>query len=227
MWILGLTGLMGSGKSMIASFLRLEGVPVQCADEEIHALLSSDKDTHQKIKKFWPDVFENRKLNRISLGDKILSCAYGLEKLEKILYPKLVLRQKKFLLKNQKEGTLLVALDVPLLFEVGLERYFHRVILAHAPLFLRKQRVLRRKGMTLEKFLYFDSHHMKEEEKIRKSDFIIPCGRDKGSVLRKIQEILHKLSQEPNPKWDGRWPIQLIRKSHGERSRFRHGNNRV
>lgn len=227
MWILGLTGLMGSGKSTIATFLRQEGVPVQCADEEIHALLNSDKDIHQKIKRVWPDVFENGKINRVVLGDKILSCEHGLEKLEEILYPKLILRQKKFLQKNQKSGSPLVALDVPLLFEVGLECYCHRVILAHSPLFLRKQRVLRRKGMTLEKFLYFDSHHMGEEEKIRKADFIIPCGRDKGSILRKIKEILNSLLQEPNPTWRGKWPTQLLRKSHGKRNCFRHGNHRV
>ncbi|MBY0501149.1 MAG: dephospho-CoA kinase [Alphaproteobacteria bacterium] len=227
MWVLGLTGLMGSGKSTIATFLRREGVPVQCADEEIHELLNSDKDIHQKIKRMWPDVFENGKINRIVLGDKILFYHHGLEKLEEILYPKLILRQKKFLQKNQKDRSPVVALDIPLLFEVGLDRYCHRIILAHAPLFLRKQRVLRRKGMTLEKFLYFDSHHMGEEEKIRKANFIILCGRDKGSVLRKVQEILHSLYQEPIPKWGGLWPTQLLRKSYGKRNCFRYRNNRV
>jgi len=218
---------MGAGKSTLAKYLRLMGVPVHCADKEIHLLLREDHDIQQKIKDRWPDVFIKGTIDRFLLGNHVLSSPSNLTELEDILYPKLAKRQKEFLLKNQKLKSPIVVLDVPLLLEVGLDRYCHYVILATAPLFLRKQRSLRRRGMSLKKFQAFESHQMKDIQRKKRADFIIPCGREKGSALKRIGQILYALSQQPPPKWQGRWPTNFKRETYGTRNRFRHRNNRV
>jgi|JI6StandDraft_1071083.scaffolds.fasta_scaffold73141_3 dephospho-CoA kinase len=226
MWILGLTGAIGAGKSTIASFFRQLGVPVQCSDQEIHSLLNTDVNVQEKIRALWPKAFVNGRLSRLLLGDCVSSSPYGLETLEGILYPKIAQGQKKFLLKNQRNGVPVVVLDVPLLFEVGLDSYCHRVILATAPVFLRKQRVLSRQGMGEEKFRFFEFHQMAEKDRIKRADFVIRCGLDKGRGLKKIQEILDTLIQELDPKWHGKWPINLERKRNGSRNCIRHRNDR-
>jgi len=227
MWILGLTGAMGAGKSTLAKYFRLMGVPVHCADRAIHSLLRKDIDIQQKIKFLWPEVFFNGKIDRSLLGDRVLSSPSDLAQLEEILYPKLAKQQKEFLLKNQKHKAKFVVLDVPLLFEVGLDRYCHYVILASAPLFLRKLRVLSRKGMAFQKFQDFESHQLNDAQRRKRADFMIPCGREKGSALKRIREILYMLSQKSSPKWQGRWPTNFKREPYGQGNRFRHGNNRV
>jgi dephospho-CoA kinase len=226
MWILGLTGGIGAGKSTLASAFRQLGIPVHCSDQDIHFLLNSDRDVQEKIRALWPNAFIGGKLSRLLLSESVSSSPQGLETLESILYPKLAQRQKKFILKNQRNKARVMVLDIPLLFEVGLDSYCHRVILASAPLFLRKQRVLGRMGMTPEKFRFFESHQIAEKERVRRADFVIRCGLDKGSGLKKIQEILDILTQEPNPKWLGKWPINLERKPNGSRNCIRHRNDR-
>ena len=222
MWILGLTGAIGAGKSTLAKYLEKEGVPVHSSDSEIHSLLKTDLEVQQKVRTLWPDVFIRGRIDRNLLGERVLSSPSSLSQLEDILYPSLAHRQKLFLDKNKILNYQFVVLEVPLLFEVGLDRYCDYVILASTPLYLRKLRVLKRKGMTLKKFKAFESHQMKESERKKRADFIIPCGREKGSALKRIREILKGLSQKPSPPWQGKWPTTFKRKIHDTGSRSRH-----
>ena len=116
---------------------------------------------------------------------------------------------------------------MPLLLEMGLDRFCHYVILATAPPFLRKQRVLGRKGMSLEKLQAFEAHQMTEPQRKKRANFIIPCGREKGSALKRIQQILYQLSRQPPIEWQGKWPTNIKREPYGTGNRFRHGNNRI
>ena len=84
---------------MLAKHFRLMGVPVHCADREIHSLLKNDPEIQQKIKTLWPDVFVKGRVDRQLLGKQVLCCPAVLGTLEAILYPQLVQRQKEFLLK--------------------------------------------------------------------------------------------------------------------------------
>ncbi len=227
MWIIGLTGAIGAGKSTLArSFERL-GIPVLCSDTVIHTLLASDPVVCQAIYELWPEVFVNGKIDRFLLGEHTLSSPDRLRKLESLLYPSLARLQKEFLHHHQNKGTPYVVLDVPLLFEVGLHRYCHSIVLASAPYPLRKQRVLRRKGMSLKKFTLLESQQMPEKQKLKGADFIVPTGRGRGSPLKRVQEILSVLSHHPPPEWDGTWPTTLQREPYDTRSCLRHRNNGV
>lgn len=220
MWVLGITGAIGAGKSTLAACFTELGVPVHSADQEIHSLLASDRAIQQEIHRLWPEVFREGQIDRAILGARVLSSPAALAHLEAILYSQLAQRQKEFLLRNQLLNAQFVALDVPLLFEVGLDSYCHKTLLAAAPLAVRQHRVLKRPGMTLEKFKAFASHQMKDTQREKRADFIIPCGRKRESVLKRIQAILHLLSQQPVPSWSGQWPTTFKRTAYdtGNRS---------
>jgi dephospho-CoA kinase len=211
MWIIGLTGAIGAGKTTLSEEFQSLGVPVHCADTAIHTLLESDLEVFDKINALWPGAIVQGRINRCLLGDLVFSSPACLRILEGILYPKLALLQKKFLQENHTAGSPIVVLDVPLLLEVGLDEYCHYVILAVAPYNLRKKRVLERKGMTMEKFLSLESQQMTEQDRRKHADFIIPTGRSKGSSIKKIEELITRLSQDPSPQWRGRWPTILTR----------------
>lgn len=222
MWIIGLTGAIGAGKSTLAKYLECEGIPVHSSDKEVHHLMKTDPEVQQKIKSLCPTAFHKGKVDRLKLREFALSSPNGLLDLETILYPRLTQNQKKFVIHNQKLKHKVIALDVPLLFEMGLNRYCHLVILASTPLFLRKMRVLRRKGLNTKQFEVFESHQMRDDQRKKRANFVISCGADKGSALKKIKEILKTISEEPIPKWQGRWPSTLTRISNATRNRFRH-----
>jgi dephospho-CoA kinase len=227
MVILGVTGAIGAGKSTLSNYFLKLGIPAHCADSVVHDLLSSDPLVQHKIKKLWPDVFVQGKIDRNLLGEKTLSSPPLLRQLEDILYPKLVLSQKKFLHRNQMNQVDFVVIDAPLLLEVGLDRYCHFVILTEAPRFLRQQRVLKRQGMTLKKFERVESNQMSDLTRRKYVNFTISTGRDRGSSLNKIQTILTFISKNPFPKWTGKWPRVLKREYYDKRNCIRHRNYRV
>ena len=227
MWIIGLTGAIGAGKSRVSNCFEQMGIPTHCSDNFIHFLFNNDSEVQQKVMALWPSVFVDGKIDRILLGEKVLSSADDLAQLERILYPKLAEDQKKFIKINQYNKEPYVVLDIPLLFEVGLDLYCDYVILISSPPSLRKQRVMGRKGMTDQKFFTLENLQMKDLERRKKSDIILYTGRDKGYPLRMIRKIIFALSQRPIPKWQGKWPKNLIRRPHESRNCFRHGNNRV
>lgn len=206
MWIIGITGGIGAGKSFLSKSFVSMGVPVHSSDKCIHFLLGHDGEIQKQIKARWSQAFVKGQIDRKILGDLALSSPSDLKFLEDTLYPKLLASQKEFLKRNQAQGQKVVALDVPLLFEVGLDRYCDFVVLASTPLFLRKKRVLRRKGMTLKKFMAFDGEQMNDQQRRQKADFIIPCGREKGSAFKKVKYILDFISQKNPPRWQGKWP---------------------
>src|SRR3990167_1492081 len=209
MWIIGITGSIGAGKSFLSRSLESFGVPVHSSDKCIHALLKDDTDIYEKIKKLWPEAIVKGKIDRNLLGDRVLKSPSDLRSLESILYPKLLHSQKLFLKRNHLLRKKAVALDIPLLFEFGLDPYCDYVILASTPSFLRKKRVLRRKGMTLKKFQILESEQLGNFHKRQRADFIVPCGREKESSLKKIRKILSHIFQQPMPKWKGKWPSHL------------------
>ncbi|MBA3812885.1 MAG: dephospho-CoA kinase [Alphaproteobacteria bacterium] len=227
MWIIGLTGAIGAGKSRVAAYFHRLGIPVHCSDTYIHFLFENDPDVQQQVKALWPDVFAHGKIDRLLLGEKVLSSFDDLHRLEGLLYPKLVENQRKFLEKNQYRRERFVVLDVPLLFEVDLDVYCDCVILVSSSSALRKQRVMERKGMTPKKYLTLENLQMKDSERRKKADFILYTGRDKGYALKMVQKIIFSLSQLPFPKWQGKWPKNLTRRPHESRNCFRHRNDRI
>lgn len=225
MWIIGLTGAMGAGKSLVSSYFRWLGIPVHCSDEFIHSLFENDPDVRKQIKHLWPNVVVKGKIDRFLLGEHVLYSPVNLRLLEDLLYPKLAKSQKDFLKKNQRLKKKFVVLDVPLLFEVGLAAYCHLIIFISVAPRLRKQRVLKREGMTSRKFYAFEDLQMNERDKKSKADFTLYTGRDKGNILKTIKKIVFVLSQRPMPKWRGKWPETLKRNQYESKSCLGHRNN--
>jgi dephospho-CoA kinase len=227
MWIIGLTGAIGAGKSTLAEGFRQRGIPVHCADAYVHHLLKKDPEVMDSVRTLWPEVIVEGKIDRQRLGDRVFSSPSDLAKLEALLYPKLAKDQKKFLEENNVRKSSFVVLDVPLLFEVGLDVYCDFVVLASAPFSMRKERVLRREGMTSHQFSLRERLQMHNETRKKKADAIVYTGREKEKALKVIQQILFILSQLPSPQWQGKWPDTLKRRTNEQGNRFRHRDNRV
>jgi dephospho-CoA kinase len=219
MWIIGLTGAIGAGKSTVSQFFTQMGVPVHSADDTIHFLFDHDHEVQEQVRTSWPDVFVEGKIDRLKLGDRVLASPSELARLEGLLYPKLAENQREFLIKNQQQKKQFVVLDVPLLFEVGLDVYCDVVILVTARSPQLKQRVMRREGMTAEKYSIFKHLQMKDAERKKRADFIIYTGREKDHALKTVQKILFILSQQPIPTWQGKWPKSFKRSPYASGNR--------
>jgi dephospho-CoA kinase len=98
----------------------------------------------------------------------------------------------------------MVAVDVPLLFEVKGDRACDATILVTASAFIQALRVLRRPGMTPERLAQIRAQQMPEAEKRRRADFIVPTGLGYRFTLRHLAEIVEFLSQFRGAHWPPR-----------------------
>lgn len=152
MKILGLTGSVGMGKSTAAGMLRRLGVPVHDADAAVHRLLAKGGGAVAAVEEAFPGVRREGAIDRKALGARVFGNPEALRRLEAILHPKVRAETEAWLQRQRRRRVPLVVLDVPLLFEGGDLARYDAVVVVSAPGFVQRARVLRRPGMTEERY---------------------------------------------------------------------------
>lgn len=193
MFILGLTGSIGMGKSTAAGMLRRLGVPVHDADAVVHRLLAKDRHVKEEIAAQFPNAVTDGAIDRQALGGTVFSDPAAREELEKILHPRVRAAAKKFLRDQARRGAQLVVLDIPLLYETGGEANVDAVLVVSAPKFLQTQRVLSRPGMSIERFNGIMASQVPDVEKRRRADFIVETGIGRAYTFRRLQQLVRAL----------------------------------
>ncbi|MBP5858165.1 dephospho-CoA kinase [Marivibrio halodurans] len=190
MIILGLTGSIGMGKSTAAAMLRRLGVRTDDADAAVHRLTGPGGAALPAIEAAFPGVTGPGGLDRRKLGASIFGDPAALKRLEAILHPLVAAERDRFLKRAARERVGIVALDVPLLFETGLDRRCDLTLLVTAPPFVQRARVLKRPGMTVEKLRDIRARQMPDAEKQRRADIVIRTGLGRRPVLRQLRRAL-------------------------------------
>jgi dephospho-CoA kinase len=204
MFILGLTGSIGMGKSTAAANFKRLGVPVHDSDATVHALMAKDGVAVPAIDQAFPGVVDGV-IDRQKLGAQVFGDAAALKTLESILHPLVRAREKAFLAHHCRLGTPSVVLDVPLLFETGGERRCDAVVVVSAPYREQKRRVMARPGMTAEKFENILKTQMSDQMKRKRADFVVFTGLGRAHSLRSICEIVTIVRSERGQKWPPFW----------------------
>jgi dephospho-CoA kinase len=171
-FILGLTGSIGMGKSTTAQMFADEGLPVWDADATVHRLYQPGQPAAIAVKTLFPDAIDpNGSVNRASLRALIQADATVLDRLNAAVHPLVAADRAAFLKAHQTADILL--LDVPLLYEIGLDRACDAVAVVSAPPEVQRDRVLAR-GMTEAEFQMILSRQLPDAEKRARADYIIP-----------------------------------------------------
>jgi dephospho-CoA kinase len=188
MIIIGLTGSIGMGKSTVSRQFAALGAKVANADDFVHQLMEKD-DVISEISEVFPNAIIDKKIDRKILGKIVFADETKRKILEKILHPKVVELEEKFVKKQQKLGAKLVVLDIPLLFETGADARVDYAVVVSAPKDVQRRRVLARAGMSAEKFERILKTQMPDLEKKKRADFIIPTGLGKSYSFREVRRV--------------------------------------
>lgn len=195
MFILGLTGSIGMGKSTTAKLFADEGVPVHDSDAAVHKLYEGE--AVDAIEAAFPGTTADGKVDRRTLGAKVVNDAAALKRLEGIVHPLVRQSEKRFLDQARLRGEKIVVLDIPLLFETGAEKRVNAVAVVTAPHDLQRARVLERPGMTLDKLEALLTKQMPDAEKRRRADFIVDSGHGLEHAREQVRAILRKIATLP------------------------------
>jgi len=192
--VLGLTGSIGMGKSTAAMTLQRLRVPLFDADRVVHRLLALGGTAVEPVAAAFCGVRAVKGgIDRSLLGQHVFSDPEALSRLERIIHPMVEALEKRFLAFARARREPIVVLDIPLLFESGSECRCDYVLVVSAPLLVQRQRVLRRRGMTDERFAAILSNQMPDSEKRRRADFVVSTGLSRGLSLRRLRAIVSLL----------------------------------
>ena len=201
MIVLGLTGSIGMGKSTAARMLRRLGVPLYDADAEVHRLLAPGGGAVRAVEDAFPGVRnEAGGIDRQKLGRRVFGDATALRRLEAILHPRIRIVERRFVARARARREKLVVLDIPLLFETGGEGRCDYALVVSAPARLQRERVMRRPGMTEQRFADILKAQIPDRVKRFRADFVVPTALGKGTTYRRLQSIVRSLRQGGRPR---------------------------
>jgi len=189
--IIGLTGGIGSGKTMIAKYMKSLGIPVYIADDEAKKIMKSNEVLNEIRKVFGNTIFDEEKLNNVKLAQFVFNNSAKLEKLNAIVHPLVKKHFDKWLLKHKNSQ--LIVKEAAILFESGSYKYCDFIITVTAPIETRIQRVLERDKTDRESILKRIQNQWTDEERVLKSDFVIQNSTIKNTE-NQVDEILKKLN---------------------------------
>lgn len=168
---IGLTGGIGTGKSLVAKvFLRL-GVPVFVSDEVARHLMESDMELMESIRHAFGDrVYTSHGLDRKYLANIVFGDSLKLEQLNDLVHP-VVIRAFNEWAKVQ-QGVYCLK-ESALLFETGSAAGLDKVICVDAPMALRIQRAMARDGVGIDQVYKRSEKQIPQSLKVRLSDYVV------------------------------------------------------
>jgi len=195
MFVLGLTGSLGMGKSTTARFFAEEGVPLHDADAAVHRLYEGEATA--LIEAAFPGTTSGGRVDRDKLAKKVLGDSAAIKRLETIIHPLVGRAEAQFLDEAARKDAAVVVLDIPLLFETGADRRCDAVVVVSAPADVQRARAFERPGMTEEKFQAILAKQMPDAEKRARADFVVDTSKGFDAARAQVREILGRIARMP------------------------------
>ena len=195
MFILGLTGSLGMGKSTTARFFAEEGVPVHDADAVVHRLYEGE--AAAAIEAEFPGTTAGGKVDRTRLAARVLGDVAALARLEAIVHPLVQDAERRLIAEARSRGEKVAVLDIPLLFESGADRRVDAVVVVSAPPDVQRARVLERPGMTMDKLEAILARQMPDPEKRARADFVVDTSQGFDAARAQVRAILAAVATMP------------------------------
>ena len=195
MFILGLTGSIGMGKSTTAKMFAEEGVPVHDADAAVHRLYEGE--AVAPIESAFPGSTAGGKVNREKLGQRILGDELAMKRLEHIVHPLVRQAEERFLNEAQEKGAKVALLDIPLLYETAGDKRCDAVVVVSAPADIQRVRAFERPGMSKDKFAAILAKQTPDTEKRRRADFVVDTSKGLESARAQVRDILQAIVKMP------------------------------
>lgn len=190
---IGITGGLGSGKSVVAHLLALNGIPVYIADERSKQLTMTSTVIRQKLTAlFGEDLYINNVLDKKRLASFIFHDEAYLKQVNAIIHPEV---NKDFLAWAGRQTTSFCAIESAILFESGFNQSVDVSLMVYAPMELRIQRAMLRDRATREELIARMNNQLSDEVKKEQSDYII-YNDDKQALIPQVDAFITNLRED-------------------------------
>jgi len=184
---IGITGNIGSGKSMVSRIFESAGYPIFYADDVAKTLYQKPHIITSVVNTFGETMYEDGNIVLKNLASIVFSNPEKMKELEGIIHPE-VKSEFKSWANLQKESNI-VMMENAILFEGGFDGLFDYIIVVSCPTELRVERIMKRDGLTRQQVYERMNLQLDENAKIKKADFVI-VNDGKKALLPQISEIM-------------------------------------
>jgi dephospho-CoA kinase len=197
--VIGITGNIGSGKTKIANLFREFNFEIIELDKLAHNFYKEKKFKKKVIKIFGDKILgNNNEIDRNKLRRLVFSSENNLNKLNKLVHPKLKEELKLKLKKLKKEKNNGIIIDAALIYELKIENLCNYVIVVATNRFFSFLRLFFSRGLSYKEFNSIYNSQMSIKEKMKRADFVIRNNLiwflNKSIVKSKINKIIKKLN---------------------------------
>ena len=189
----GITGGIGSGKSVVSRLLGIMGIPVYISDIEAKRITNTDEVIHRELCALvGEEVFQNGELNRPFLATYMFGYPERTTEVNGIIHPQV---KNDF---RQWAGRLsskpLVGMESAILIESGFRDEVDVLVMVYAPLDIRVERAMRRDGSSKDLVMQRIEAQMSDEVKRSQADFVI-VNDDETPLIPQVLELISLLSK--------------------------------
>ena len=186
MTIIGITGLVASGKSTLSKFLAQDKWPLFSADKIVKEFYKK-KIYRERLKKLFK--FKNNSNLKDKIKDEIIKDRKKLTNLEELIHPFVRKKMRSFIKNNKKKQ--LIFLEIPLLIESKLLKYFDIIIFVNSSKKIRLKRFISRGGNKFD-FAILDKRQFVAKKKISNSDQVINNNKSLKILEKSAKALLSK-----------------------------------
>jgi dephospho-CoA kinase len=184
--MIGLTGGIGSGKSVVAKVFATLGIPVFNADDEAKRIMQTSPEIKTKlIEQFGLEIYNEHGLDKEKLASIVFNDPFQLQLLNAIVHPVTIQAAKDW---AAKQTTPYVIKEAALIFESGAADGLSKVIGVTAPLSIRIHRVMQRDGITKDQVDARMRNQISDTIKMRLCDYVIE-NNNQEMVIPQVLEI--------------------------------------
>jgi dephospho-CoA kinase len=201
MFVVGLTGNIGSGKSTVARMLESRGVPVIDADVLAREAVAAESPALGAIVARWgPAVLAaDGTLDRTALRHIVFANASDRAALDAIVHPAVKARRDSLLAAARARGVHFQVCDIPLLFEAGLVDDVDVVLLVDAPRDVRIERLVRDRGLSRGEALAMIDAQLPAEAKRARSGYVIDNDGTLDTLRARVDETWRSIERDHLP----------------------------
>ena len=196
---IGVTGGIGSGKSIVSSIFKVLGIPVFDADAQAKNIMQTDDELKAAVIDLFGDAsYHQGQLNRKYIAEIVFKDPAQLEKLNALVHPATIRAGEEWAAKQKSPYTIK---EAALFFESGSAEGMDYIIGVYAPQHIRINRVMQRDGVSREEVLDRMKRQIQEEVKMRLCDFVIVNDDQRlliPQVLQLHQQFMHESKEQTN-----------------------------
>lgn len=187
---IGVTGSIGSGKSLVCSIFKQLGAPIYNADDRAKLLMITHDEIISTVKRLFGNesYFADGTLNRAHISSIAFNNKTLLNELNKTVHPIVFKDFDNWISEQQKLNVPYVIKEAALMFETDSYKGLEKFIVITAPLELRIERTMNRDNITQEQVHSRMNNQFTQEEKLAKSNFEI-INDDKHSLIEQVVKL--------------------------------------